>query len=146
MTAATPRQRLLAVVALAAVPWSVLTYPGGVAFLFPWGLLNLDPPGVTPLYDYLFRYTAGLPDYILAWPVSVGCYLLALASVAVGVAAGREDVRVTAGLLVLAGLAHLSVASGFAVQPGRTGYPAGTVALWAVAAWHWPAVHARLRR
>ncbi|MFB6304358.1 MAG: TIGR04206 family protein [Haloferacaceae archaeon] len=137
-------RRVLAVLALAAVPWSVQVFAARDAtLLFPWGLVNTNPLQVTTLYHYLFVYTAGLPDFILAWPLSVALYLLALVSAGVGRLAGREDPRVTGGLLVLAGVAQLSVASGFSVQPGRVAYPVGTGALWLVAWWvYWPAVAA----
>ena len=127
------RRSLLAVLALLAVPWSVQTFPGGPTFVFAWGLFNFDPVGVTFLWDFLFRYTMGLPDYILAWPLSVGCYLCALASGVTGHLFDREDPRLTAGLLAAAGVAQVSLARGFSVQPGRVGWPLGTVACWAVA-------------
>lgn len=138
-------RRVAALLALAAVPWSVQTVPGrAVTLLFPWGLVTLDPPGATTLYHFLFVHTAGLPAYVLAWPLSVGLYLLALASGTAGLVAGREDARVTGGLLVLAGIAQLSVASGFSFQPSRTAYPLGTAALWLVAwRYYWPAVRDR---
>lgn len=121
--------------ALLLVPWSVQTYAaGGVTLLFPWGLVNADPASVTTLYDFLFRYTAGLPDFVLAWPLSVVCYLLAFAVAVGGRFLSRPDDRLTAGLLAVAGVAQLTVAGGFAAQPGRTAWPVGTVALWA-AAW-----------
>ena len=127
-------RRLLAILALSAIPWSVQAYgAGAVTLLFPWGLVSLDPLHVTDLHSFLFRYTAGLPEFILAWPLSALCYALAAGSAALGVATGREDVRVTAALLALAGVAQLSVARGFAARFGRTAYPVGTVALWAVA-------------
>ncbi|MFB6079911.1 MAG: TIGR04206 family protein [Haloferacaceae archaeon] len=136
------RRAVAALLALAAVPWWVQTFAGGdVTLLFPWGMVNLWPFAVTTLYHYLFVYTTGLPGFILAWPLSVGLYLLALGSAIGGAVLGREDVRVTGGLLVLAGIAQLSVARGFSVQPTRTAYPLGTAALWAVAwLWYWPAV------
>jgi len=136
------RRAVATLLALAAVPWSVQTFAaGGVTLLFPWGLVNTDPPTATTLFDYLFVYTVGLPDYILAWPLSTGLYALAVGSGVAGLATGREDARVTGGLLVLAGLAQVSVALGFSVQPGRVAYPVGTAALWTVA-WrvYWPAV------
>ncbi|WP_251330064.1 TIGR04206 family protein [Haloplanus pelagicus] len=131
------RRRPVAVLALLAVPWSVQTFAGGrpPTYVFAWGLVNADPFGVTFLWDFLVRYTRGLPPYIVAWPISAGCYLLALASAACGRALGREDVRVTAGLLAAAGVAQLTLARGFSVQPGRTAWPLGTVACWAVAWW-----------
>jgi uncharacterized protein (TIGR04206 family) len=143
--ARSPDRDLVVVVALAAVPWSVQVFSTGDAtFLFPWGLVNTNPLHVTTLTDFLFRYTIGLPNYILAWPLGVVLWLLAVASAAVGVVAGREDPRVTGGLLVLAGLTQLSVAAGFSVQPNRVAYPVGTVALWVVAWWrYWPRIRGR---
>jgi uncharacterized protein (TIGR04206 family) len=125
------------VLALLAVPWSVQTFAGPrlPGFVFAWGLLNFDPLSITFIWDFLFRYTMGLPDYILAWPLSVGCYLFALASAAGGHLLGREDPRLTAGLLAAAGVAQLTVAQGFSVQPGRAGWPLGTLACWLVAWW-----------
>ncbi|MFB6280768.1 MAG: TIGR04206 family protein [Haloferacaceae archaeon] len=137
-------RRAAALLALAAVPWSIQRFAaGGVTLLFPWGLVTTRPPTVTTLYEFLFVYTTGLPEFILAWPLSVGLYALALASGAAGLLVGREDPRVTGGLLVAAGIAQVTVASGFSVQPGRAAYPVGTAALWAVA-WrvYWPAVRA----
>jgi uncharacterized protein (TIGR04206 family) len=137
---------LLVVLASALVPWSVQTFarPGaGLSLVFPWGLFNTAPPQVTTIYDFLFVYTVGLPEYILAWPFSVLLWAIAVVSAAVGYATGREDERVTALALVLAGVAQLSLATGFNVQPYRTAYPLGTLFLWAVAWWfYWPAVRA----
>ncbi|MFB6123736.1 MAG: TIGR04206 family protein [Haloferacaceae archaeon] len=130
------RRAVAAVLGLLAVPWTVLVYDSGyVTLVFAWGLVTPTRGTVTTLYHFLFRYTAGLPEFILAWPVSVICYGFALASAVSGVLGGREDVRVTAGLLVFAGVAGLSVASGFSFQRGRVAYPLGTLACWAVAWW-----------
>jgi uncharacterized protein (TIGR04206 family) len=127
------RRRLLVVLLLAVVPWSVQTFArGDVTFVFAWGLLNTNPVNVTTLSAFV-RYTQGLPEYILVWPVGVTCYLVAVASAVVGVVAGREDRRLTAAALVLAGVTQLELARGFSVQPGRVAWPLGTVLLWAVA-------------
>ncbi|MFD1599559.1 TIGR04206 family protein [Halobellus rarus] len=132
--------------ALLFVPWSVQVFSGRDAtFLFAWGLLNTNPPSVTTLPDFLFVYTRGLPEYILAWPLSVVLYVLAFASAASGWLLGREDPRVTGGLLVVAAVAQLQLAWGFALQPTRTAWPVGSVALLAVAWWcYWPAVRASI--
>jgi len=134
--------------ALLAVPWSVQMFAGGDAtFLFAWGLVNTDPPSVTTVYEFLFVYTRGLPEYILAWPLSVFLYALASASAVVGWRTGREDPRVTAGLLVVAAVAQLRLAWGFSVQPGRVAWPVASVAFLVVAGWeYWPAVRAAVRR
>ena len=58
-----------------------------------------------------------------------------VASAVVGVVLDREDRRVTAGLLVLAGLTQLSLAYGFSRQPGRFAVPLGTVLCLAVVWW-----------
>jgi uncharacterized protein (TIGR04206 family) len=140
------RRDLVVVAALAAVPWSVQVFTTGDAtFLFAWGLVNVNPLHVTTLTDFLFRYTMGLPDYILAWPLGVLFWALAVVSAAVGAVAGREDGRVTAGLLVLAGLTQLSVAAEFSLQPNRVAYPVGTAVLWAVVWWrYWPRIRGRV--
>jgi uncharacterized protein (TIGR04206 family) len=139
------RGAVLALLTFLAVPWTALVYASGfVTFVFPWGLATPQQGSVTTLYHFLFRHTAGLPEFILAWPVGVLCYVLALVSAVVGYLTGREDVRVTGGLLVFAGLAGLSVAHGFSFQPGRVAFPVGTLLLWFVAWWfYWPLVSAR---
>jgi len=134
MRGESPARRPLALLAVALLPWSVLTTG---ELVFAWGLVTTDPVHVTTLTDYLFVYTMGLPTRLLAWPVAVLLYLLALASAAVG-AVGPEDRRVTAGLLVLAGASHLRFSVGLA-RPGALAVPTGTVLLWLAAWWfHWP--------
>lgn len=126
---------LLAVAALLAVP--VAVFPSGsdgVTLVSLWGLVNtgvLNAPGGVDLYP-LWRYFAdqprafgALPASIRAWPLAVGFHLLAAVSAGAGVAVGREDRRVTAGLLLLAATATLWVAAGLA---GRIGV--GTTAGW----------------
>lgn len=139
MRSSSPSPSLLPLLALLAIPWSIQTFAGGrpPTFVFAWGLVNLNPVGVTFLWDFLFRYTAGLPDFILAWPLSVACYLAALASALGGRLFDRvdEDPRVTAGLLAAAGIAQVSLARGFSVQPGRMAWPLGALACWLVAWW-----------
>ncbi|EMA45194.1 TIGR04206 family protein [Halococcus saccharolyticus] len=137
----TPRRRLLVLLALGLVPWTVLV-GSEVTLLFPFGLVNANPLHLTPLNDYLrfARGFAALPRYLQAWPVSVGCYLAGLASALVGVV-WREDPRVTGGLIALAGLSHVSVAVGLSRGIGRLALPIGPVLALAVAWWfYWPAV------
>ena len=130
--ARSPRHRLGVVLAPLCLPWSVQVFSRADAtLLFPWGLVNTNPLGVTDLYSFLFVYTTGLPDFILAWPLSVGLYLVGVASVAAGTVAGRayEDRRVTGAALALAGLSQFSLAWGFSLQPYRTAWPTGTLVL-----------------
>lgn len=117
-------------------PWSVQVYESGsVTVVFAWGTTTPGTWSVTTLPDFLFRFTAGLPGWLYAWPISTVLYALALASALVGVGSGREDVRVTAGLLALSGVGLLGLAWGFSVQPGRVAVPTGTAALWGLAWW-----------
>ncbi len=137
MATRTARSRVtvLGLVGLLAIPWSVQVFSGRDAtFLFAWGLVNTNPPMVTTLPEFLFLYTMGLPEYILAWPLSVGSYAAALASAGVGWKTGREDPRVTAGLLLVAAVAQAQLAWGFSIQPTRVAWPVGSAALVAVAA------------
>ena len=98
------RADLAALLALLAVPWSVQVYAAGAPTLvFPWGLVGLVPFGVTTLPDFLFRYTAGLPEFVLAWPLGTLLYAGALASAAVSSQYGRLSERLTPSQLVAVG-------------------------------------------
>jgi uncharacterized protein (TIGR04206 family) len=142
MTGTSAPWRLLAVAALALVPWTILS-SGVLTLLFPFGLVNTTPLHLTTLLEYR-RFTggfAGLPGFLQAWPTSVLLYLGALAS-AIGGVAGHEDRRVTGGLLVFTAIAHLGLAVGF-LRTGRLAVPLGPVLAVAVAWWcYWPAVRA----
>ena len=135
---------VLLLLALLFVPWSVQVFSGRDAtFLFAWGLLNTNPPSVTTLCEFLFVYTRGLPEYILAWPLSTVLYGVSLVSAVSGWLVGWEDPRVTGGLLAVAAVAQLQLAWGFSLQPTRTAWPVGALALLSVAWWcYWPAVRA----
>lgn len=102
---------------------------------FAWGGVSLDPFLVRPPPTYLRPSSWPLLD---RWLVSAACWLLAVGSAALG-RVDREDARVTAGLLALAGAVNASVAASFGVQPTRTAY-VGSVALRAAAAWRYRAV------
>ncbi|QZP36779.1 TIGR04206 family protein [Halobaculum magnesiiphilum] len=135
---ATPRRVLAAVLLCGLVPWSVQLFSAStIPFLrFVWGGLSFTP----------VIYARTLPEYLalsgspllVPWVVAAACWLLAVASASLALV-DREDPRVTAGLLVLAGAVNASVALRFGIQPSRTGYPVGTLALWAVAAWRYRA-------
>jgi len=123
---------------LFALPWVVLVYdaaPGTATFVFAWGLVN-PAGGVTTLPGFLARAGA-LPDWILAWPAGVVCLVAAVAILAWARTRGREESTVAAALLALVALASLSVALGFAAQPGRTGVPLGSVIAGVAAVRFW---------
>ncbi|QLG28633.1 TIGR04206 family protein [Halorarum halophilum] len=144
---ATRRRVLVAVLLCGLIPWSVQTFVGGTVLLrFPWGAVSagggLVPSAgvsaalrlsVSVLTDYpLF---AG-PPLLLQWALAALFWALALGSAATGLV-DAEDPRVTAGLLALAGVSNLAVALEFGVQPERSAYPVGTLALWIVAGWRY---------
>jgi len=122
--------QLLALLLIFLAPWAVLSTGD---LVFAWGLMTLDPIHVTTLPDYLFVYTRGLPRRLLAWPIAVVLYLLAVGSALLGTV-DREDGRVTGGLLVFAGVSNLRFALGTG-QPGLLVVPVGTVLLWTGAWW-----------
>ena len=132
-----PVRAVLVVLLAGLVPWSVQTFPGSGSppFLrFAWAGVSLDP---VPVVRLLPTYVGLSGSPLLGrWLLSSTCWLCALASAALGWI-DREDARVTAGLLVLAGAVNASVALSFGVQPSRSGYPVGSLVLWAVAAWRY---------
>jgi uncharacterized protein (TIGR04206 family) len=139
------RRRLLAVVAVGLVPWSLVFAGGELTLVFAFGLVDPAPLHLTDVLTYTFVYTLGLPDFLFAWPVGVGLYLLALASVVSGHLFGREDRRVTAVLLVLVGVTQVSFAWGLTGRMRTFAVPLGTVACWALVWWFdWPALRAAL--
>ncbi|KOX95976.1 TIGR04206 family protein [Halorubrum tropicale] len=138
----------LLVAALLAVPMAVVPGDGAPTLVSLWGFVTLggDGGGIGgyPVWAYFLdqpRPFATLPPSIRAWPLALGFHLLAAGSATSGVALGREDRRVTGGLLVLAAAATLWVAAGLGVRFGvgtTAGWlavlPMGTVATLAVGA------------
>ncbi|EMA56914.1 TIGR04206 family protein [Halorubrum kocurii] len=123
----------LLVVALLAVPMAVI--PGeNLTLVTLWGFLNAAGSGGPlgaggyPVWAYFLeqpRAFGSLPASIRAWPLAIGFYVVAAASATAGVALGREDRRVTGGLLALAAAASLWVSVGVATRFG-----VGTTAGW----------------
>ena len=130
------RVEWLLVVALLAVPMAVVPGgDGGPTLVSLWGFVTLggDGGGIGgyPVWAYFLdqpRPFATLPPSIRAWPLAIGFHLLAAGSATAGVALGREDRRVTGGLLVLAAAATLWVAAGLGVRFG-VGATAGWLAV-----------------
>lgn len=138
------------VLALLAVPMAVIPASGDLTVVSLWGFINPAASdsglgvGGYPVWSYFIdqsRPFSALPPSIRAWPLAVGFHLLAAASAAAGAAVGREDRRVTGGLLVLAATASLWVSVGLATRFGvgttsglLTVLPVGAVATLGVAA------------
>ncbi|WP_336134023.1 TIGR04206 family protein [Natronomonas amylolytica] len=139
---ASPRRRLLAVLAVGLVPWTVVLVREPT-FVFSFGLVSLDPFHLTNVYEFLFVYTEVLPRRLQAWPAGLLLYAGALAS-AIGGLRGYEDPRLTGGLLAFAGIAHAQVSYGLFWTYGLPVselpvLPVGAVASWLVAWWYyWP--------
>jgi len=135
--------------ALLTVPMAIVPGgSGGLTLVSLWGFVTLSGDGAVgvggyPVWAYFLdqpRPFATLPPSIRAWPLAVGFHLIAAASATAGVALGREDRRVTGGLLLLAAAASLWVAVGLGVRFGvgsTAGWfavlPAGAVATLVVA-------------
>lgn len=138
------RHRLLVFAGLAILPWTVVVTGGVPTLFFTVGFLNLDPFALTTITDYYFAFTEGLPGFLNAYGIGVGLFVLATGSAATGLV-GREDERVTAALLVLAGISQATFALGFLRRPGVVAVPVGTVFLWGTVWWYyWPSFRALL--
>ncbi len=127
---------------LAAVPWVVqFNTLVDLTAVMSWGLLNTDPWHVLPLPAYLGE-TQGLttlPRSLQVWPLGFAFYTGAVVSAAGGVVFEREDVRVTAGLLALAGIDSVVVWWGLLGRGTRGAIPVGVVAIGVVLWWfYWP--------
>lgn len=128
------RVEWLLIAGLLAVPMAIVPGGDGAPTLVTlWGFVTLGGEGPVALGGYPVwaffldqpRPFASLPPSIRAWPLALAFHLLAAGSATIGVALGREDRRVTGGLLVLAAAATLWVAAGLGVRFG-----VGTTAGW----------------
>jgi len=133
------RQRLVLVVLVGVLPWTLVETSGVTTLYFPFGFLDIArPEHVVTIYDYLFIHTQGLPQYAYAWPLGVLIYLFALASAALGLL-DREDRRMTAGLLVLVALTQLQFALGWSSRPTYFAVPIATITTLTLVWWvYWP--------
>ena len=132
------KRAVLCLCLLAAVPWVVqFNTLTDLTAVMSWGLLNTDPWHVLPLPAYLGE-TQGLttlPRSLQVWPLGLAFYAGAVVSAASGVVFGREDVRVTAGLLALTAVDSLVVWWGLLGRGTRGAIPVGVVAIGAVLWW-----------
>ena len=142
----TARERLLGTVVAGLVPWLVVRSAGTWSLVLAVGLVGPDPRHGTFVWTYLLTLTRGVPPSLLAWPVAGLLWLAAVASAATGLALGREDRRVTGGLLVLAGASLLPLATAVGRPAEVLAVPVGTAALWAVAWWAHGDALRRVRR
>lgn len=130
-------RRLPAIGIVGVLPWTILlTGEGTYSLVFAWGLLSPDPIHTVTIISYVFEYTQGLPQRLLAWPIGVGCYSLALGSAISGTTTGREDPQLTAWLLLLAGMSQLVFSIGIARRdPSSLVLPTGTAMCWLIVWW-----------
>ena len=127
--------RVAAVVGAGLLPWSLVFAVGELTLVFSFGLVDPAPLYVTDVLTYTFVYTRGLPQFLVAWPVGVLLYAVALGSAVSGGLFEREDRRVTALLLVVVGFTQVSFAWGFSRRLGATALPVGALVCWAVVWW-----------
>ncbi|RJX49358.1 TIGR04206 family protein [Halonotius pteroides] len=129
---------LVAIATLAVVPWVLqLNGAGDLTAVMSWGLVNTNPWHALPLPSYL-NATQGfstLPQSLQVWPLGLVFYGGALLSAAMGVFAGREDVRVTAGLLALSAITSVVVWWGLLGRGAARTVPVGVIATAMVAWW-----------
>lgn len=131
-----PRRRLAAVVAAGLVPWTVLLIGSELTLVFSFGLFNTNPAQIVSVYDFFYRFTNGLPQFLEAWGTGVILYGVGLASAVAGVV-WREDTRITTLALAAAGLSQLAVFLGFNRRIGYVAVPVGTIVLLTVVWWYY---------
>ena len=143
MAHSTPGRRLLVLLAVALVPWTVVFVGHEVTLFFPVGVLDWNTRSFVPLHTW-FAGGGRLPRNPELLPLSYLFYALALLSAAAGLR-DRESPRLTVGLLVLAGVAHLGVAYSVLHRVAYAPVPVGPFLLAAVAWWfYWPDLRAVL--
>ena len=132
------RFALTAIIILAFVPWVVQPNGSGdLTAVMSWGLINTNPWHALPLSTYLGA-TQGfstLPQSLQVWPLGLAFYCGAVGSAAGGVVFGREDLRVTVGLLTLSAVSSVIVWQGLLGRGGSGAIPVGVVAIGVVIWW-----------
>ena len=129
---------MAAILTLAVFPWVLqLNGTGDLTAVMSWGLVNTNPWHTLLLPSYLDA-TQGfltLPQSLQVWPLGLAFYCGALLSSASGVFAGREDVRVTVGLLALSAITSVIVWWGLLGRGAAGTIPVGVIATAAVGWW-----------
>lgn len=141
MTRASPRRRAVAIGLLSVLPWTVVSVGPVVTLFFPAALLDYNP-GVTPplrvipLWEFL---AAGgrIPTNPDLFPLSLLAYHLALAGALARIWDDRIPDRAIAGLLLFAGLLHLSVPLAFSHRLRYAAFPVATLAPPGVVWWYY---------
>lgn len=124
-------RRLLALVLPGVLPWAAVTWPTGYYLVFAVGWSQRGFSGFRTLLAILGTGSMGAPA-VAPWLVGTMLYVLALASAALA-SVGREDRRLTAGCLFLAGASVLLFAVRASGQRGVLVVPVGVATLWLAA-------------
>lgn len=130
-------RRLLVVVALGVIPWTVIIAPESVTLLFPFGLVDGNSGHLVIVHEFLRLSGGQVAPFLRAWPIGVVLYAGTLLS-AVGGLFGREDARLTGGLLVATAVSQLPVLAGVSRRMGYLALPVGVVLMLLAAWWMWP--------
>lgn len=138
----TPKQRLLVVLALGLIPWTLITITSTntVTLALPFGLIDVNSWHLLTLPNYLRHSGEQIAPFMQAWPIGALLYVCALVS-AVGGVFGYEDPRLTGSFLVLTAVSQIPLVLGFSRRFGYTAVPVGTVLMLAAVWWlYWPMV------
>lgn len=139
----TPKQRLLVVLALGLIPWTLITITtttSTVTLVFPFGLVDTNSWHFLTLPEYLGHSGGQIAPFMEAWPIGALLYVCAFVG-AVGGVFGYEDPRLTGSFLVLTAVSQIPLVLGFSRRLGYTAVPLGTVLMLVVAWWvYWPMV------
>jgi uncharacterized protein (TIGR04206 family) len=130
--------RLIVILVLGVIPWTVITTGGFVMLVFPFGFVNVDPWHLLTLLEYLHFSGGQTTQYIGMWPIGALLYAVTFLSAVSGVF-GYEDRRLTGGFLVSTALSQIPFVLGFAQRLRYSAYPVGIVLMFVVAWWfYWP--------
>lgn len=124
-------RRPLALLLPGVLPWGVVTWPDGFYLVFAVGWSVRGLSGFRPLLAILGSGSVGAPA-VTPWLVGALLYAMALGSAALALV-DREDRRLTAGLLFLAGASVLLFAVRASGQRGILVVPVGVATLWLAA-------------
>lgn len=139
MATSTPRLRLAIILVLGIVPWTVILIGETLTLVSPVGFFDVSTGRILPIWTLLSQ-GGGLPRAGDLFPASFLLFVGAIGSGVGEVLASRVgwrvgDPRVTAGLLTLAALTHLSVSYAVVHRLRYTPLPVGVLVVLGTVWW-----------